>query len=577
MEAKRETRFQLISYVNSTMEFEDTSLESLTARVVLVTDLGSNPSELMASSCLLLQSIIKNILSAAADINIAIFALEGVLGVLDSCDQVYAGGVADVGGLRSQSVLSSTSSLDNNNLLRSSFKGLASKAMLEGEKDKVFIDTYLRSSVSKNNAADNSEQVIPQTSLEKVFSVAKSSLQLTGVQSARNSSDSFSRSIFLDESDLRFYLNSSDYTSNPLKVGYFLSSLTAQTLPPTASTPFVIVTFQNNAPQEYVTNSSLNNTTDEGTRYVTNCAFANISAAMPSVMFIYTCPSGDVVSHDCSDTEVVFTSVCPPRLAIPVCRILSSSAQDTLAPCEMVSFTPSYVICNCTVPLTQSTSDSTGSNRRRLYASSTVESSGFLEMVAMTEYTYQGFVQTNSDVSKVSLGDIQNGLIVIIMFSTLWGCGVLGLYELLRTSYCQSLSKVVPDESKVRLKRPDNANYISLDSKKKYLMTYIDSIIPVVFRSAALQHDSSLKSMWKTIKTYHPYAIVFTANGPGTKEVKVQKGIYLLTIQAMLMFIMAVFCDFQVINYFHMCIILYNMMVYFYKFAQFVHLSVPGG
>jgi hypothetical protein len=168
-----------------------------------------------------------------------------------------------------------------------------------------------------------------------------------------------------------------------------------------------------------------------------------------------------------------------------------------------------------------------------------------VEMVAMTEYVYEGFVSTNSEVTDLSVGDIEQGMIVIVMFSVLWGCGVLGLYELMRASYCPCTSPVKPSPVKDRGKNTDAAGETSLEAKKEYLMKYIDDILPVAFRSDA-RTDTVLQSMWKTIKAYHPYAVLFTAKGPRAREMKIQKLLYLLTIQAMLMFIMSVFCDFQV-------------------------------
>ena len=94
-------------------------------------------------------------------------------------------------------------------------------------------------------------------------------------------------------------------------------------------------------------------------------------------------------------------------------------------------------------------------------------------------------------------------------------------------------------------KQIDDVREVSLETKKEYLLKYIDDILPSIFRSS-VQQDTTLQAVWKTICTYHPYVIVFSVKGPKAKEIKIQKGIYLLTIQAMLMFIMAVLCDLQV-------------------------------
>ena len=77
-----------------------------------------------------------------------------------------------------------------------------------------------------------------------------------------------------------------------------------------------------------------------------------------------------------------------------------------------------------------------------------------------------------------------------------------------------------------------------------YFFSYIDEILPFIFQSAS-EKDSILSSLWKTIVAYHPYADLFAAAGNEARDAQIQKGLYLLTIQSMLMFIMAVFFDLQ--------------------------------
>jgi hypothetical protein len=528
MQAKRQTRYQLISYINSTMQYEDTTSESLAARTAMVTGLGSNPSELMDSSCVLLQAIIESILNAAAETEVPTSLLEGLLVVVDSCDQVSAG--------------VSTSITSRNKLIRSSVNSLASESMVVGEKDKVFVDTYSRSTVSKKDVADTSEQVVPQTALEKLFSEPKSSLLIGGLRLAENSSDVFTRSVFLEESALNLHPNSSEDTSNPIKVEFFLSSPTAQDMPSGADSQYVLVTFQNKAPQEYTASSNNSDTGDNqtlqsGTRFVTDCASENITNSGSVTTINYTCPGGQKISHRCTGKPKVITSVGPAARSLPACLLLSSGENSPPSSCLLVSFTSSAVTCNCSISLRPSSSGT----------SSSMESSGYVEMVAMTEYVFEGFVSTNSEVTNLALGDVKQGTIVIVMFSVLWGCGVLGLYELMRASYCSCTSPVTPNPVKNRSKRTDTTREMTLEAKKEYLMKYIDDILPVAFRTS-MKTDTTLQSTWKTIKAYHSYAVLFTAQGPGARETKIQKGLYLLTIQAMLMFIMSVFCDFQVLS-----------------------------
>ena len=584
MEAKQETRYQFISYINSTMQTEDMTSSSVAAQIVLLMDLGSNPSELTSASCLLLQSIIDHLFQAAAEVDVSIDILAGLLNVLDNCDQVFF----DATTINARRASDDSSSMDVNQNLYNAFKDLTSKAMIVGEKNKEFIDTFSRSTIAKNSLGDVNEQTIPQTLLENIFSRTKSSLWVDGVES--ESVSSTTRSVYLQENELNLYTNHSDFSANPLQVQYFLSAssnddASADRLIQNTATQYVSVVFQNTFPQEYITNSSAADSSNSTatTRFITNCGnvteTVTADAGGDGNVHNYTCPGGQVVSHVCSEDREVFTSVCPALRRLPVCRILSSNENETLSSCHMLAYSTTNVTCNCSILLEQ-TSAVTVTDRQRYLSgqSSGIESSGYIEIVSMSEYTYEGFIETNSDVTEVTLDDLKSGLIVIIMFSSLWGCGLLGLYELFKSSYCSQCfaQDVQPTPTLRDRKQTDAMREISLDTKKAYLLKYIDEILPTIFRSS-VKHDSILQSMWKTIKTYHPYAVVFTAQGPGAKELRIQKGIYLLTIQAMLMFIMAVFCDLQVSCYLrNICAVDY---IYWYCFIKllfnFVHHYAP--
>ena len=162
----------------------------------------------------------------------------------------------------------------------------------------------------------------------------------------------------------------------------------------------------------------------------------------------------------------------------------------------------------------------------------------------MSENTYEGFISTNSDIADISIGDIQNGMIAIVMFGTLWGLGALCMLKLYTTSHFPKVTPSLTDSAVEHV--PTNpTEELSLEAKKKYMLKYIDEILPTIYRSS-VEHDSTLQSIWKTIHTYYPYATIFTAEVPGADELRLKLGLYLLTIQAMLMFIMAVFFDLQV-------------------------------
>lgn len=54
----------------------------------------------------------------------------------------------------------------------------------------------------------------------------------------------------------------------------------------------------------------------------------------------------------------------------------------------------------------------------------------------------------------------------------------------------------------------------SVEQRKRYLKTYLDSIFPVVFRES----KSGLQGAWEEIKKHHRYANLFTAHGPTSTQ-----------------------------------------------------------
>jgi hypothetical protein len=537
MQAKQRTRFHLISMLNSTVQMEDASSDSVTSRVRLIMELGSNPSELTPASCRLLQSVVADILNIAPRVDVPIVMVQGVLQVLENCDQMYLMKEYILGKSARLGVTElGISTFNTNKALRSTFSEVVSNSMVVGESYKEFVESHTRTAVAKTALSDVNMHKVPQSALEILFSQEKSGITFDGLEDVTSD---FSRSIILEENDRELFSNTTEYSTNPLKIHMVLSTTSAGQIPPEISNQTVLITFQNTIPQLYITNSSDENATSV-IRFVSDCAFPNVTLGSVAN---FTCPDGQVVSHRCVSKRDVITTTCPAMRVLPDCHLMSSSdAEMSSSSCQLLSFTSTQVVCNCTIMAQQV------GRRRRLDAATSAKASGYKEVVAMSKYTYEGFIQTNSEVSELAFSDLENGIIVIVMFGALWGCGLLGLYELIRSSYFSCSSKVRPDKPSNIGKRQTSVAQptveVSLATKKQYLLKFIDDILPIVFRPS-VEHDTTLQSLWKTIKTHHSYAVVLTANGPGTKDLKIRKGLYLLTIQAMLMFTMAVFCDLQ--------------------------------
>jgi hypothetical protein len=85
------------------------------------------------------------------------------------------------------------------------------------------------------------------------------------------------------------------------------------------------------------------------------------------------------------------------------------------------------------------------------------------------------------------------------------------------------------------------------DVKLRQLWKYIYSVFPPVYDT----HRSIWSSMYDELISYHPYITIFNWTDACSAREKVTTGVYLLTVQSMLMFLMAVFIDLEV-NYRHL-------------------------
>ena len=450
MAVKQDTRLQLILSLNDTLQNEDASDDSITSLIRRVIDAGSVSAELVESSCFVLQSIITSVLALAAEApDPSAIAVFGLFEVLDNCDEVYSrssNSSDDQGVPRKLSTEQKRAVKDNNDLM-DKLSIFTVESMLAGERTKSFIQSYSRLSMSKNTVNAAGKQHVPQTQLESFFGNSRTMIQWEGSDFGDNT---VTKSVILKEIEI---FNSS-LTSNPISVHQVYDSADENTLSGLGS-PHVLITIQNKNPQKYVTrNESVN-----ATRFITLCSFSNLSQSIN-----YTCPNGEVVSHVCGTVNEIITSECPTQLFLPTCVILSSTG--TQSSCDLVSFTPTNVTCNCSVTLHQSDVEK-GTGRRRLFRSRSAQSSGYIEIATMSQHTYEGVISTNRDVAELSAGDVVNGLTIIVMFSIFWGCGVLGLFELIRNSWFSCYREVKPRERKRKLTTSDS---VSLEAKKDYLL-----------------------------------------------------------------------------------------------------------
>ena len=255
-----------------------------------------------------------------------------------------------------------------------------------------------------------------------------------------------------------------------------------------------------------------------------------------SLQHRYVCPSsGHVIVHDCTNKVGVLTTTCPRYHAS--CSSSSSSGSSSLTDsykqhpyCELVSFSSDSTICNCQLlplPLPGDVS----STRRRLDSSSgDVVVTTSLQIAATGEYLVSQIGTTLSASPNLASPDtIEHVYIVISMFASFWVIGVVLLAvgrraKAHKTKIHEEIEKIPPRTEPA----PQNI--------RQDFMAYIEEAIPSIFRGES-NVVKSLKELFKR----HKYVALLVY----TENLNLLNVTRIVTVQSMLMFILAVTYDLQ--------------------------------
>ena len=259
--------------------------------------------------------------------------------------------------------------------------------------------------------------------------------------------------------------------------------------------------------------------------FVTSC-----SAGMELVEQ-FVCPFGQRVIHKCNGTSVgSLSTVCPDAKTVSACGDPRAGMVPSSV-CRVESFNSSYTICVCRV---------TSSVTRRLSeGSQAYEDSGLIEVAAMSQFVSDEFIKTLLTSNDLTASSIQHVITSIVLFMSLWTLGVLsGWYNAwaaMRDSRKRKINALLHGTKMNAVAKNTN----SPEMLKDYLVKYIDEIFPSVFRPLPWT-----ERLVREITTHHRYLRAFwkTDNHKERFVITIQ----LLTIQTMLMFMLAVFYDVQV-------------------------------
>eukprot|EP01036_Dinobryon_divergens_P025956 gene25956-34556_t len=365
-------------------------------------------------------------------------------------------------------------------------------------------------------AKDGSSISVPQTTLETLQSTVRSSVYFA----QNTSSNSVSLKVTVIESSAALLGNSKSFVSNPLIVQ--ISNING--LNRTEKGHELLVSLKRIAslPKLPLYN------------FTTICRKPKF---MSRTIFNYTCPlTGHVLSHNCSNKVGKVVSYCP--VYKPSCQSLPFLQSSTQATCKMVNYTDSLTWCLCTI-------HSTPDRRRSLLSSSVaagLQDSGALQLVAMSELVSSNVMNTFSAApSLTNPSYIEKALIVIIMFATMWSAGFALLFL---CTWRRHIKKRVNEKEERFLERKKRGAGVAQSpvAIQEYLSNYILEVFPAVF-----QKKSRFQQVFEEIRNHHRYISLFFSeeSGPRADQARVLKVVQILSIQSLLMFLLALLYDLQ--------------------------------
>jgi hypothetical protein len=159
--------------------------------------------------------------------------------------------------------------------------------------------------------------------------------------------------------------------------------------------------------------------------------------------------------------------------------------------------------------------------------------------------------------TKFTASDVQKVIAVMLLYGVMWGAGLLGIL-LCSARHEKNRRDRVAGKGGLEVKKRRASLTQSGDDIRQYLTAYgecllvlyfsflpsllllVVEVLPSVFRPKA-----GLIRFWEEVSKSHRYLLLFTASGEDGDKKRMLTGLHLLTVQSMLMFILAVFYDLQ--------------------------------
>jgi hypothetical protein len=481
-----------LAQLTSTEDDEESSVTNWIANMALITTSSLNVAN---SSVNNLTALASTVLSAAINANVAYTDAALFIDVID--------GSADV----ISSVSSSFSHGFSMLTLLSQYGEYIGDQLVEGEISVQSMGSLVRLSTIIQSGG-NVSTTAPQSVLQSVWNMPSASASLAlqvGDETIRSSIMTVKGSVF--ESD-----NETNMKSDVVQFHMFGSFDDAET-----------VTFNFPHYQDVRFHESIDQ----------NISFATTCSGMEAQNYSYSCPLSDVtIVHNCKmGVSATYTTACPSVYLDFSCASLS---EDASMACVTVNVTATSITCQCSL--------TNLARRRQLESSNGV---GLVSTVVSTTVYFSGEVGATLMAAQSfnSLSSVRQVLIVITIFGVLWagGLSIICTCVIRREHGKSSMKRVHTAKHEVKKHAAKHHHHAqSLEQIRDHLLGYCAEVLPSAFRdmSRAIRVRDELMK-------HHRYVLLFSSKGIQNDRERILTGIQLLTVQTMLVFLLAVFYDLQ--------------------------------
>jgi hypothetical protein len=244
----------------------------------------------------------------------------------------------------------------------------------------------------------------------------------------------------------------------------------------------------------------------------------------------YLCPdSGRTVAVNCTGALSVLTALCPGVVAATAC----ASAAGNAVSCSVLGNTATNLTCKCAVGRWNRSGRRLGSGKSSM--------TGLTQIAVLADYVGEEFAATLETAATLnSAADLRKVLIVIVAFVVLWAAGFVTITSAAFRSKIDAPAHQAQKQSFERMKRYAQAARSPV-AIGEYLTGYINEVFPSAFKD-----KPSLYCLFDELYRHHRYILLFScSNDEKSDKNRVVTGVRLLTVQTMLMFLLAVFYDLQ--------------------------------